>query len=116
MLVRTRITGFGGKVLAGSLLGERPFCPGGTVRHEHGSPEVGFPAVNVFRCSGGTLSIGFGPGPDQSGKRVQTSSWKILDGSGRLAGMTGHGQMEVRWDRRGATKGQETFDGKVGLP
>jgi hypothetical protein len=116
ILVKTRITMFKGKVLAGSLLGDSPFCPGGTVRHEHGSPEVGFPAINVFHCTDGLLRIGFGPGPDQANNPVQTSSWEILDGSGRFAGMSGDGQMKVRWERQGASKGQETFTGQVVLP
>ena len=113
ILIKTRITMFTGEVLAGSLIGDSPFCPGGTVRHERGSPEVGYPAINVFQCTDGQLRIGFGPGPDQFNKTVQTSSWAILDGSGRFAEMSGDGQMKVRWERAGAVKGQETFKGKV---
>lgn len=116
MLIKTRITRFKGKVLEGSLLGTSPFCRGGTVRHAFGSPDIGFPAINVFHCADGQLRIGFGPGPDQANHTVQTSGWKILDGSGRFAGMTGEGQMKVRWDRAGASKGQETFKGRVFLP
>jgi hypothetical protein len=116
MLIKTRITGFKGRVLAGSHIGDSPFCPGGTVRHDHGSPDIGFPAINVFHCTDAQLRIGFGPGSDQSSNTVQTSGWEILDGSGRFAGMTGHGQMKVRWERTGAIKGQETFKGKVFVP
>jgi hypothetical protein len=116
ILIKTRITMFKGRVLAGSLIGDSPFCPGGTVRHERGSPDVGYPAINVFRCTDGQLRIGFGPGPDQLNNTVQTSSWQILDGSGRFAGTSGDGQMKVRWERSGAIKGQETFKGKVVLP
>jgi hypothetical protein len=50
ILIKTRVNGLGGEVLVGSVLGDSPFCPGGTVRHEHGSPEIGFPAINVFHC------------------------------------------------------------------
>src|SRR4051794_12680454 len=60
ILIKTRIKMFTGKVLAGSVIGDSPFCAGGTVRHEHGSPEIGFPAVNVFGCPDGQLKIGFG--------------------------------------------------------
>jgi hypothetical protein len=116
ILIKTRVKGFAGDVLAGSVLGDSPFCPGGTVRHEHGSPDIGFPAVNVFRCPDGQLSIGFGPGPDQMDNSVQTSDWKILDGIGRFAGMSGDGQMIVRFDRAGSVRGEETFTGHVVVP
>lgn len=116
ILIRTRIVRFRGDVLAGSVIGNSPFCPGGTVRHEHGSPEIGFPAVNVFSCSDGQLRIGFGPGPDQMNNAVQTSGWEILDGTGPFAGMSGEGDMTVRFARAGAVKGEETFRGKVAVP
>ena len=116
ILIKTRFSAFRGKVLDGSVLGDSPFCPGGTVRHEHGSPELGFPAINVFDCADGRLRIGFGPGPDQLDNAVQTSSWEVIDGNGSFAGMSGEGQMTVRLARAGATKGQETFTGKVVLP
>jgi hypothetical protein len=116
ILIKTQIRGFAGKVLAGSVIGDSPFCPGGTVRHEHGSPEIGFPAINVFRCGDGQLKIGFGPGPDQMNNRVQTSGWKILEGSGRFAGISGDGQMKVMFSDAVASNGQETFRGTVVVP
>ena len=116
ILIKTLVTGFKGEVLAGSVMGGAPFCPGGTVRHEPGSPEIGFPAINVFRCTDGQLRIGFGPGPDQMNNAVQTSDWKILDGTGLFTGMSGKGRMEVRFARAGASKGQETFKGGVVIP
>jgi hypothetical protein len=116
ILIKTRVKGLGGEVLVGSVLGDSPFCPGGTVRHEHGSPEIGFPAINVFHCPHGKLRIGFGPGPDQMNNTVQTSDWKILDGSGRLARISGDGQMIVQFERAGSATGQETFTGKVVVP
>jgi len=116
ILIKTRIKMFTGEVLAGSVIGDSPFCPGGTVRHEHGSPEIGFPAVNVFGCPDGQLKIGFGPGPDQMNNAVQTSDWKILDGSGSFTGVSGHGHMTVRWERAGSSNGQEAFTGVIVLP
>jgi hypothetical protein len=116
ILIRTRVTRFKGKVLDGSVMGDSPFCPRGTVRHEFGSPEIGFPAINVFRCADGQLRIGFGPGPDQMNQAIQVSSWEILDGSGRFAGIRGNGQMKVRFERAGGSKGKETFKGEVFLP
>ena len=61
------------------MIGDLPFCPDGTVRHEDGNPDIGFPAVNVFECPDGQLRIGFGPGPDQMDSAVQTSYWKVLE-------------------------------------
>jgi hypothetical protein len=119
ILVRTSMHGLAGKgkVVTGSVLGESAFCAHGTVRHDRGSPEIGFPAVNVFRCSDGQLKIGFGPGPEQMSNSVQTSDWKILDGSGRFTGMTGSGQMIVQWSgKAGSDKGHETFTGRVLAP
>jgi hypothetical protein len=116
ILIKTQITGFAGEVLVGSVLGNSPFCPGGTVRHEAGSLEIGFPAINVFHCPDGQLRIGFGPGPDQRNDSVQTSDWKIVEGSGRFARMSGDGQMVVQFERAGSSKGQETFTGMVLVP
>jgi hypothetical protein len=117
LLIKTSINGLGGKVVTGSVLGDSAFCSGGSVRHDHGSPEIGYPAVNVFLCSDGQLKIGFGPGAEQMDNSVQTSDWKILDGSGRFSGMTGNGQMIVQWSKKAASeKGSETFTGRVVTP
>jgi hypothetical protein len=116
ILINTRVTGFKGEILAGSMIGDSRFCPGGTVRHEHGSPEIGFPAINVLRCPGGQLRIGFGPGPDQMNSAVQTSDWEILEGTGLFAGMKGKGRMTVLFEKAGADEGRETFKGRVVVP
>ena len=116
IVIKTRIVGFTGKVLRGSVIGDAAFCPGGTVRHEHGSPEIGFPAVNVFNCQAGALTVGFGPGPDQMDQAVQTSDWEVLDGTGSFAGSTGVGTMRVKFEDRAAAIGQETFMGEVVVP
>ncbi len=117
VLIETAIKGFHGKVVTGSVLGESAFCAGGTVRHDQGSMEIGFPAVDVFLCSDGQLKIGFGPGPEQMNNSVQSSDWKILEGSGRFSGLTGSGQMIVQWSMKaGQERGQETFIGHVAVP
>jgi len=105
--------GFNGLVAGGSELGETHFCSGGKVVHAPGSPEIGFPAVNIFRCKDGELRVGFGPGPEQMDNSFQTSDWKILEGTGKYASMTGEGQMVVRFSRAGASDGAETFVGTV---
>jgi hypothetical protein len=116
VVIKTRIVGFAGQVLPGSVLGAAAFCPGGTVRHEHGSPEIGFPAINVFNCQAGALRIGFGPGPDQMNQAVQTSDWRVLDGTGSFAGHTGEGTMRVKFEEGDAAIGRETFTGVVVAP
>ena len=116
VVIKTRIVEFTGSVLTGSVLGGAAFCPGGTVRHEHGSPEIGFPAINVFSCQAGALRIGFGPGPDQMEQAVQTSDWRVLDGTGSFAGSTGEGTMRVKFEEGDAAIGHETFIGVVVVP
>jgi hypothetical protein len=116
IVVKTHMVEFDGKVLAGSTLGDAVFCAGGTVHHDHGSEEIGFPAVDVFTCGGSTLRIGFGPGPDQMNNQVQTSDWSVLGGTGTFATITGSGQMRVVFPSAGASTGDETFTGTVLIP
>jgi hypothetical protein len=113
LVIKTRFVDFDGEVLAGSVIAESPFCPGGKLHHEHGSPDIGFPAVNVFTCGGSELRIGFGPGPEQMNNRIQTSEWRVVGGTGDFAGMTGSGHMQVVFPRVGASSGRETFTGTV---
>lgn len=107
---------FDGTVLPGSLVGGAPFCVHGKVHHAFGSPKIGFPAVNEITCSGSVLRIGFGPGPEQMNKRIQTSDWRVLGGTGDFKGATGSGRMRVEWDKVGGPDGRETFNGTVTLP
>ena len=114
--IKTKFVNFDGKVVPGSVIGTEPFCPGGTLHHQAGSPEIGYPAINVFTCGSSELRIGFGPGPDQMNKKVQTSDWKVLYGSGDFAGVTGSGHMRVVFPSVGASRGRETFTGAVTVP
>ena len=116
IMIMTQIEGFTGQVLDGSVLAGEPFCTGGTVQHEHGSPAIGFPAVNVFSCAEGELQIAFGPGPGQMNNATQTSDWKVIEGSGAFEGATGNGHMSVTFESVGSIKGAETFEGTVTLP
>lgn len=116
IVIKTQVVDFEGKVVDGSLIGDSAFCAGGTLHHESGSPEIGYPAINVFSCGDSQLKIGFGPGPDQMNNRIQTSSWKVLEGNGDFAGVTGSGQMKVEFPQAGASNGQETFTGTVVFP
>lgn len=116
IVIKTQFVDFDGKVVGGSLIGDSAFCAGGTLHHESGSPEIGYPAINVFSCGDSQLKIGFGPGPDQMNNRIQTSGWKVLEGSGDFAGVAGSGQMKVEFPQVGASNGQETFTGTVVFP
>lgn len=116
IVIKTQFVDFDGVVVDGSLIGNSAFCAGGTLHHESGSPEIGYPAINVFTCGDSQLKIGFGPGPDQMNNRIQTSDWKVLEGSGDFAGVTGSGRMKVEFPRVGASNGQETFTGTVVVP
>lgn len=111
VVIRTAFIGFEGHVLRGSVWGDVPFCVGGRVRHEPGSPDIGYPAINVLDCPEGSLQIGFGPGPDQMDQAVQTSGWELLEGTGSFAGAQGAGRMRVRFERAGGSTGRETFHG-----
>jgi hypothetical protein len=116
IVIKTQFVEFDGKVVAGSLIGDSPFCSGGTLHHQIGSPEIGYPAINVFTCGDSQLKIGFGPGPDQMNNRIQTSAWAVLGGSGDFAGVSGSGQMKVEFPSAGASRGAETFTGTVLVP
>jgi hypothetical protein len=116
IVIKTHVIDFDGTVLAGSVIGDSPFCAGGKVHHAFGSPDIGFPAVNVFTCGKSQLKIGFGPGPDQMNNRIQTSGWKTLGGTGEFAGVTGSGQMKVEFPAAGSSDGREIFTGSLVLP
>ena len=116
IVIKTHIEGFTGEVLAGSVLGDAPFCAGGTVRHEHGSPDIGFPAVNVLDCQGGSLRIGFGPGPSQMDQMVQTSDWAVLDGTGTSQGSPRRARCGSGSRTRRPRSGRRAFTGVVAVP
>lgn len=97
-----------GEVLPGSLIGDSPFCPGGTFRDEHGEPPLGF-VVKSFRCPEGSLTITFSPTQNSP---IQSSSWRVVDGNGEFEGLSGQGWMVARFEE-GDPEGQEPFTGTV---
>ena len=97
-----------GEILPRSFIGSSPFCRGGKVRAEHGSPDVGLVHA-TYLCRGGRLSIGYSP---MQRSYVQSTPWKVVDGSGRYEGLRGGGWMVVRFDEASG-EGQETFTGTV---
>ncbi|MDX6580828.1 MAG: hypothetical protein QOI10_12 [Solirubrobacterales bacterium] len=101
-----------GEVLDGSSIGDSPFCPGGTFSDMHSDdPDIGL-VDRTFRCPDGRLRIGFTPGVPQG--RAQAGPWKVVSGTGSLAGLHGDGQMEIKYEPgTGSTEGREKFTGTV---
>jgi hypothetical protein len=100
----------GGKVRRGSFIGDSAFCPGGSMRHEHGRPGVGT-GIATFRCRAGSLSIGFTPLPAPG--LIQSSPWEVVSGTGSYKGLRGQGWMVVRFAGGNSEEGQETFVGTI---
>jgi hypothetical protein len=111
ILIKTRLTIPVGEVLPGSFIGDAPFCPGGRFRDRRGGAGLGT-VVKTFRCPNGRLTITFSPVGEQSCAR-QSSSWRIVNGSGRFEGLRGHGRMKVRFGTAAPSEGRETFTGTV---
>jgi hypothetical protein len=118
ILIKTRLDGSKGEVLAGSTIGDSPFCPGGTSRYKHGSEDPSVPPYELvdstFRCPDGSSRIGFSPGQPQG--RTQAGPWRVVSGTGAYKGLQGGGEMKTTYDRGGGkhpTKGRETFTGTV---
>jgi hypothetical protein len=64
---------------------------------------------STFICRDGRLSIGFSPMQNSS---IQSSPWKVVDGSGRYEGFRGQGWIVTRFDESSG-EGRETFTGTV---
>ena len=108
ILIKTRLTLPDGEVLPDSVIGDAPFCPGGTFHDEHGTGE--FLVLKTFECPDGTLQVGFSP---TERSLEQSSLWKILDGTGDFEGMSGQGEMSAKFDKAEPENGRETFTGTV---
>ena len=100
----------GGKVRRRSFIGDSAFCPGGTMKHEHGRPGIGT-GIATFRCRDGSLSIGFTPLPAPG--LIQSSPWEVVSGTGSYKGIRGQGWMVVRFEGGDSEEGQETFAGTI---
>jgi hypothetical protein len=101
-----------GEVLAGSSLGDSPFCPGGTFSDLHSDdPDIGL-VDRTFDCPDGSLRIGFTPGAPEG--RTQAGPWSLVSGTGAFDGLRGKGEMEIEYEPgTGSTKGHERFTGTV---
>ena len=110
ILIKTRMDLPVGEVLPGSSIGGSAFCPGGRIRDRHGDTAGLGLVVKTFRCPNGRLTITFSP---TQRSLVQSSSWRVVNGTGRFEGLRGHGQMKARFRKAARSKGRETFTGTV---
>ena len=114
ILIKTRVDIPTGKVVNGSTIGDSPFCPGGTFRDKHGTPDIGL-VDRTMTCQDGRLRMGFDPqmpvGDTQSGP------WRIISGTGAYEGWKGSGEVVLRYDpddnRPHPTRGRERYRGTV---
>ena len=114
ILIKTRVDLPKVNVVAGSTIGDSPFCPGGTAKDKHGTTEIGL-VDRTITCQDGTLRIGFDP--QMPVGNTQSGPWRIISGTGAYEGWAGHGQMVMRYDPRDKsphpTKGRERYTGEV---
>ena len=102
-----------GRVLRGSFIGERSFCPGRGFRQTLRGVPPAVTVTSVFRCREGTLRIRFKPRGPNADALNQSGLWRVLSGTGRYRNLRpGHGSIFVRFDRCCPTA-RETFAGTV---
>ena len=114
ILIKTRMNIPTGKILDGSAIGDSPFCPGGTVMDQHGTPPIGL-VDRTIKCPDGTLRMGFDPQVPVGD--VQRGQWRFVSGTGAYEGWEGSGEMVMRYDpsdnRKHPTRGRERYTGTV---
>jgi hypothetical protein len=112
ILIKTRVNLPTIKILDGSIIGDSPFCPGGTAKDKHGTPEIGL-VDRTITCSDGTLRIGFDP--QKPVGDTQSGPWRIISGTGAYERWEGSGEMKTMYDpsdnRKHPTRGRERFAG-----
>ena len=109
--IETRLSVPVGEVLPGSYIGDSDSCRGGRFRDRRGGAGPVATVVKTFHCPNGRLTITFRPLGETSCTR-QSSSWRIVNGSGRFEGLSGGGQMKAVFESK-AGEGRETFTGTV---
>ena len=101
-----------GEVLDGSILGDAPFCVGGTLLDSHGSsdPTV-LLIIETITCPDGTVKLRlepvFSPGLKQTG------SWTIASGTGTFEQLRGSGKIETVYDPDPTEPAHATLTGTV---
>jgi len=112
VLIKTHLTfsdsGEGsGEVASGSVIGDEPFCEGGTFSDAY--PGQQGDVVKTLDCDDGTLEIRFTPA--RQSKNHQSGPWTVEAGSGAYKDVAGEGEMSVTFENR--DNGEETFRGAV---
>jgi hypothetical protein len=105
-----------GDILEGSMLGDAPFCVGGTVQDRHpgtSAAEQPFLLVRTITCPDGTLRAGFSPDVGQTQSPTQGGSWTILSGTGTFERVRGGGELEVTYDPDDGSHALETWSGTL---
>ncbi len=114
ILITTRVNLPTGEILDGSNVDASPFCPGGTVADQHGTPEIGF-VDRTITCSDGTLRVGFDP--HEPVGDTQRGPWRLISGTGAYKGWEGGGDFVTTYDandkRVHPSLGRERFTGTV---
>jgi hypothetical protein len=114
ILIKTRVSLPAVRILKGSTIGGSSFCPGGTAKDEHGTPEVGL-VDRTITCQDGSLRMGFDP--QMPVGNAQRGPWRIISGTGAYDEWEGSGQMVMRYDpddqSAHPTRGREAYTGTV---
>ena len=80
ILIETRITDaklHAGEVLAGSVIGESAFCPGGESSGSSQGPTI----TTTFSCPDGTLTVQYAP---TQRSLVQSAEWVVVKGTAEV--------------------------------
>lgn len=100
-----------GIILESSMLGDAPFCVGGTILdiHSEGDPimEPYGLIARTITCPDGTVRMGYSP------TGTETVSWTIIEGTGEFEGLGGTGEMTVVYGPGVDPPARETFTGTV---
>jgi hypothetical protein len=106
-----------GRVLKESILGDTPFCAGGTILDSHASTD---PAVVPHRlidrkitCPDGTVKVGLTPEYGPQGDPTGMGSWTIVLGTGAYEGLRGSGKWKVVPDPNDESLDRMTLTGSV---
>ena len=109
-----------GTILAGSTLGDTPFCAGGTILESHASldPKMEPYLIDMkITCPDGTVRIGFTPevgaDPDPQEGQPQRGVWTIVSGTGEYEGLGGGGTSEAVYGPNPNSPVRQTLTGTV---
>jgi hypothetical protein len=109
-----------GTILAGSTLGDTPFCAGGTILESHASldPKMEPYLIDMkISCPDGTSRIGLNPevgaDPNPTEGQPQKGVWTIVSGTGEYEGLGGSGTSEALYGATPNSPVRQTLTGTV---